>query len=291
MKCLLLTTLMVVTLVMVMTPAVPAGVMTITATQSGGFYIDKADNSPAFQNYFVGYGTSPGHERTSERRSFFWFDIPAIDGTITGATLHLALPFGGLIFGIAPGPVPPPGVPPVHDLSESFQLSATPFSPSFVTRTDLTLVENAMVFDSLMGPSIAGSVDFSLDGTPPPGATVEPFGLDIAIPLNAAGTFFLTASEGSSLVMSGWMPSWSHDERLAPLGSSTLYYEASELIFGLSDVHSGMIPHPRLDLFFSSPAPVPEPCLALPIAAAFGFWGVGRKLKRLRRAVARSGSV
>jgi len=39
----------------------------IEATQTGGFYagLDVAQNSPTFQNFFVGYGTSAGtDERT-----------------------------------------------------------------------------------------------------------------------------------------------------------------------------------------------------------------------------------
>src|SRR5688572_24622551 len=56
-----------------------AAVVSIDALQTGGFYADgSADNTPGFQNYFVGYGTTPGFGRTPERRSFFWFSLAGI---------------------------------------------------------------------------------------------------------------------------------------------------------------------------------------------------------------------
>ncbi len=43
----------------------------LASTQVGGFYADGGHDSLAgFQNYFVGYGTSPGSARTAERRAF-----------------------------------------------------------------------------------------------------------------------------------------------------------------------------------------------------------------------------
>jgi hypothetical protein len=66
--------------------------VTLPAVQTGGFYADGAkNNDAAFENYFVGYGTTPGFARTAERRSFFHFDLSALGGAgaLTGATLHL----------------------------------------------------------------------------------------------------------------------------------------------------------------------------------------------------------
>src|SRR4051812_42789465 len=66
-----------------------AAVVTTTPMQVGGFFDGGvADNDPGHQNYFVGYGTIGG-TRTSERRSFFWYHIPAFPGVLDDVTIPL----------------------------------------------------------------------------------------------------------------------------------------------------------------------------------------------------------
>lgn len=228
----------------------------LEAVQTGGFYADAPpDNSPGFQNYFVGYGTTPGFGRTSERRSFFWFDLSELDAPVTGASLHLTLPFGGLIFGKGPGD--PMAGPIADDLTEIFQLSATPFSGAAVTMPGMPDPMADTLFATFAGPPIADPVVFGGGALPSP---------EIVIPLDALGLSFLNSKIGLDIVLTGWMPSWSFDPRPAPPGSSVAFFEASELIFGLTDVHTGAVPKPFLTFEFGDggeEAAVPEHTSAL----------------------------
>lgn len=225
-----------------------AGTITLDALQTGGFFeVGTPSNTPGFQNYFVGYGTTPGFPRTPERRSFFWFSLAGVgpDEEIVAATLHLKLVFGGLIFGAGPED------PPLPDTMEVFQLSATPFSSSMVTSTTLSDSEIGSLFASFAGPDTADPLVFVSGGMPPE---------DIEIPLNSLGISFLNTLKGKDIILTGWMPSWSHDDRAAPTTSPVPFLEASELIFGLTDVHSGIVPKPMLVLETLSRSPtVPEP--------------------------------
>src|SRR5262245_41016685 len=100
-----------------------ADVFVVESAQVGGFFAGGAtpDNSPSFQNYFVGYGSLSGGGRTPERRSFFHFDLSGVSGDIVSATLELKLVMpGGLKFGKGPGD---PMMGPIPDDSmEEFQL-------------------------------------------------------------------------------------------------------------------------------------------------------------------------
>jgi hypothetical protein len=226
-----------------------AAIVTLEAKQTGGFYDGGAtpNNDPAFQNYFVGYGTTPGFGRTAERRSFFWFDLSGLaPGTIDGATLHLTLPFGGLIFGKGPGDPTMGPVP--DDPFEVFQLGATPVAPGVVTSPGLSPSEVMMIFDSFNDTPIADPLTFVSGGMPPP--------TDIAI--NPLGVSFLNFLAGSDIVLTGWMPTWSFDSRPDPMPPPD-FFEASELIFGLTDVHSMAVPKPTLTISFTPLATVPEP--------------------------------
>lgn len=218
----------------------------LEAVQTGGFFADAPpSNLPEFQNYFVGYGTTPGFGRTSERRSFFWFDLSELDGPVTSASLHLTLPFGGLIFGKGPGD--PSAGPLADDPFEVFQLSATPFPGGVVTMPGMPDPLADSIFASFAGPPIADPLIFGGGGLP---------ASEIVIPLNALGLGFLNSKIGLDLVLTGFMPSWSYDSRLTPSGDLV---EGSELIFGLTDVHDGDVPKPYLTFEFGEDeTPVPE---------------------------------
>ena len=227
-----------------------AAPLTLDATQTGGFYADgSTDNHPAFQNYFVGYGTTPGAARTPERRAFFTFHLPSIAGHVDAATLHLKLVFGGLIFGKGPG-VPGPGVP--DDALETFQLGAAAVPASVVTSAALSMSDALAVFASFDDHPIAPILGFGSGfPTPPPGG-------DIEIVLDATGIAYLNAHLGADIVLTGWMPSWSEDTRAAPPGAPTAFFEASELVFGHTDVAvpgipPGSFPSPSLTLKISEP--------------------------------------
>lgn len=237
-----------------------AAVITVDALQTGGFYADgSADNSPAFQNYFVGYGTSPGGDRTPERRDFFWFSLAGVTDTIVSATLHLKLVFGGLIFGKGPGD--PAGPPVPDDPFETYQLSGTPVPPLIVTSPVLTPAAGTIIFASFISGPTAAPYTFGGGAPPPP-----PDG-HIAIELNAGGLLFLNTHLGSDVVLTGYMPTWTEDARPSP-SPPPAFFEASELIFGLTDVPGG-VPVPFLTL---RTAAVPEPASALLLLMALVFW-------------------
>ncbi len=234
-----------------------AEIVEVDVFQTGGFYDGGfVDNSPTFQNYFVGYGTSPGTARTPQRRSFFWFKLDTIpDGGIVSATLSLELPFGGLIFGLGPGTPPPP---PPPDPFEEFSLCAVPFSGEAVTDPTLTLAEADAMFEAFNDVPIADPAVFILDGPPPPPV--------IEISIGALGLSFLNARPLPEFVLTGWMPTWSED--LRPGVGGAPFLEASELIFGLTDVHTGAVAKPKLTLDIT---PVPEPATIISVAALIGL--------------------
>jgi hypothetical protein len=262
-----------------------AGLIEVTATQTGGFYDGGGipDNFPEFQNYYVGYGTTPGFTRTTERRSFFVFDLVGITpGEVVSAALTLRLPFGGLKFGKSGDPTAGP-VPSPDDLSEVFALGVTTIATATVLSLGLTPPEIDLIFESFNDIPVALPYVFSSGSVPPP----EPdgFGAKIVIPFSAMGITALDIKAGSTIVLTGWMPSWTFDSRLEPGGGPTDYYEASELIFGLTDVHfpppPGVPPPVLTMLLADDTAVVPEPSSMMLFAMGVGGLAV-RKMRRRR---------
>lgn len=242
--------------------------LTVETTHVGGFFADGAAmNTPHHQNYFVGYGTTPGFARTAERRSFFVFLLPEVPGTIVAAKLTLTLAAStSLIFGHAPGPVI---VPPPLDEMESFALGAIPIAPSVVMDPFLTAPEVMDIFAGMTAFPVAPTIDFHLDD--PPGA----FPMLVDVPFSGFGLSVLSMSAGGSLVLTGWMPTWTHDDRTFPGGED---YEKNELIFGLSDVTGPagpIVPKPVLEIAY---IPVPEPGTLM--AIGIGALALLRRFKK-----------
>ena len=233
--------------------AVPDPGMTLLPVQTGGIFADGGlNNSPGFQNYFVGYGTSPGLPRTAQRRSFFVFSLAAIppDLMVVSATLKLRLPFGGLIFGKGPGD--PLAGPVPSDISETFALGAIDLPSSVVLSPTLDTASAVALFGVMDDHPVASPTLFMGGGLPPAGDGGPPI---VPVVLDGAGLSALNAKRGGEIVLTGWMPSWTEDLRPSPT-PPPLYFEASELIFGLTDVHALAILTPKLELML---APVPEP--------------------------------
>ena len=234
-----------------------ATTVSVDADQVGGFYADgTADNAASFQNYFVGYGTTPGSPRTAERRSFFTFDLSGITETVTEAKFSIFLPLGGMIFGTdCDGADPCTGMLPMvddpgtpwddtdpgdwpKDTFEEFVLGATPFSSAEVTDTGLPPDDpgpglgKLEIFETFDDAAIASPLTI-LD-TDPLDFTSGP--IEFVIELDAVGITLINdaIAAGGDLVLTGFMPSWSFEDRLTPLGDDLV--EKSELMFGLSDL-------------------------------------------------------
>lgn len=258
-------------------------VVDIPAAQVGGFYAGGAtpDNSVTKQNYFVGYGTSPGFARTPERRSFFVFPLISVGGPIESATLklHLVVP-GGLIFGKGPGD---PAMGPLpSDVSETFQLTLTPFPSAMVTSPSLSPGVITTIFSSMDDIPVASPLTFG-PGSPVPMEPSPGVPAEISIVFDGAGLASLnTALLFGEVVLSGWMPTWTFDSREFPPMSGMLV-EGSELMFGFTDVHDGF-PTPTLSVTYSA---IPEASGALMLSwvlVAAGCIGVVRcGVRRLRR--------
>lgn len=236
--------------------AVRADILTTTPLHVGGFFDGGgADNKIEHQNYFVGYGTVCG-VRTAERRSFFWYHIPSFEGAVVDVSIKLKMLVStSLVFGLDPVD---PGA---HDASESFALGATPFDPLTLVDPDLTTGEAQAIFDALDDHPVASETTFEI-------ATPYSFPMVSEIHLNAAGLGWVGSHRGGDVVLTGWMPTWSHDDRTDGAGH---FLEADELLFGFSDVPT-LVPPPELTIVYT---PVPEP--ATLAAMAFGFASVRRR--------------
>lgn len=228
-----------------------ADIITTSSLHTGGFYADGgADNFIEHQNYFVGYGTTPGFGRTAERRSFFWYHVPTFTGEVVDATIKLKMLFStSLIFGLGP-------TPPIHDPTETFQLGFTTAPAPLITSPTLTTPEKLAIFGSLDDHPIASPYEFSM-------TTTYEFPFVVEIHLDSVGKALISDHRGGDVVLSGWMPSWSLDMRTDPLTGKFL--EEDELLFGFSDVPT-LVPAPELTIVTA----VPEPSTLLMVLAGAG---------------------
>lgn len=155
------------------------------------------------------------------------------------------------------------------DPTETFELGLLPVSAAILLSPTLTLAEGAVLFEMMNDISVASPTAFAPDKVlPDPGDGGPPI---VKIMLDAGGLGAINAFAGSKLVLSGWMSSWSEDLRLDP-APPPLYFESSELIFGLTDVHALMILNPKLELTL---APVPE-------LSTWALWCLGAAFLKLR---------
>ncbi|MBV6457438.1 MAG: hypothetical protein HONBIEJF_00547 [Fimbriimonadaceae bacterium] len=241
-----------------LSPTVWADELVVTPLQVGGFFDGGfADNKIEHQNYFVGYGTVGG-VRTSERRSFFWYHIPDFEGEVIDVHIKLKMAAStSLIFGLDPFDETK------KDPTETFQLGAT-FTPGLeMVRSDLTTDEAQTIFDGMNDFAVADPYVFSM-------SEEYEFPFTTEIHMNAFGKSIISSIRGGDVTITGWMPTWSHDERLDGEGD---YLEGDELLYGLSDI-PGIVPPPELTIRYE---PVPEPITALAL-----LMGVGLMARRRR---------
>jgi hypothetical protein len=219
---------------------VDADIVEIEATQVGGFYeVGIPDNSPTFQNYFVGHGTI-GSFTTPERRSFFIFDIPELGPgeKLTGATFSLYLPtefsvpanfFGG---------------------AEVFVVTSTAFSADTILDPMSAGVAPEEIFATFGMETFFGDLPIFLDD-PPMGT----FPLEMTIPLSPAAIAAIEASAGGKFVISGRMATYDPE----PGALDEIMFSLSDLVVGGMDT-----PLPKPFLSFST---VPEPNTAMLVSA------------------------
>lgn len=266
--------------VALLSPFATAATLEVPATQVGGFTPGSAANLPSFQNYYVGYASvtgSGGKERTEERRSFFVFEIPEVSGTVTGATLRLEMmdPFG-IAYGLGPGTFPAVCSPypsvevckaAISDTTEAFALGVASVPIDVLLDPALLPEETEAVWTALESVPAAAPHVF-MKGMPlPPGTT--PGYAKIEIPLEGPGMAAIVTHEGGgSIVLSGWMPTWSDDDRKVP---GDVFFEGSEAIFMFSDAHLHLFETPTLEIVY---VPVPEPATWAMLAAGMLVCGV-----------------
>ncbi|MEM0897287.1 MAG: PEP-CTERM sorting domain-containing protein [Verrucomicrobiota bacterium] len=256
-----------------------ASAMTVSldTDQYGGIFADGTlNNKPADQLYYVGYTIPTGSpSRAPERRNFFIFDFSTLSpgmGTIVAADMSLSLVTPGSIFYgdddgvLGPGP---------KDMTEEFILS---FDPSITPTTILSLdtdgstnpggpagagVDKATaesLFPGFGDPGMAVADPYMFfDGAPPgtPGtgtinSVTEPG--EVIMPFNSVGLDVLNDAYamGSTIILSGSMPSWS--ESLLMDGSGD-FVESSEAIFFHTLLGVDTLDVPFLDLTFEIPEP------------------------------------
>lgn len=221
----------------------PGAALTVelSSTQVGGFYADGGhDNLAGFQNYFVGYGTTPGSPRTAERRSFFVFDLSGITEPISAASFTLLMPIGGVI-GDAP--------------SEIFVLSASSM-PAVAVLDPVVTPGAALAIFSTLGTGALVAPELGIDVGAPPG------GMLLTMSFNATGLAALNSRPPTGLVvLGGRMASWSFDPD--PL------HEPHELLFGHSDVV--FFGTPMIDAPILTVTVVPEPTGFVLMAGGLGW--------------------
>lgn len=259
--------------------AARGAVISVTSSQVGGFYgpyfpgddpppaypaVPAPDNSPGFQNYFMGRSTISGFT-TSERRAFFIYDLAGVAASIpagehvVGVTIDLTLIPGGTsalanftsgfeLVAFTDTPVP------VAAIIDPVGFGVTPASIWATFGTSLPLGDFTIVGPGGGSPTVPGTYPIGLPGA------VSAIG-----PKIASGALFIVTAR-----LVTFDP--------GPIGAGAPPpVDPYEYVFGLTDVVSptgSHAPIPYLTITTEATAEaVPEPSsLALCLSAAAVFW-------------------
>jgi hypothetical protein len=255
-------------------PNATATEVIVTATQVGGYYLGSPpDNSPTFQNYFVGQTSHPAgsgtYTITPERRSFFLFDLSSVPvgEPIVGAEFLITNVFGGVgaNFSAAFG------------FTETVVFTSTPFTAAAILDPAGAGVAVPGVFSSFGTGTTFGTQIFTSGSAPgPPAGT-----LTIPLSPGALGEIGSKAGTSSWFVISGRLVTYDP----AVPGPATLPTPMSEFVFGLTDVVAGGTtagtPFPMLVIHT---IPEPSALALLPVGAALAIL----RVRRITGASARS---
>ena len=206
--------------------------------------ISDPDNAVAFQNYFLGR-TSTLDFTTSERRVFFIYDLsgiaPPAGEVVTGVSIDLVLLAGGTSA--------------LANFTDDFELvefTSTPFSPVDLLDTGLTGADDLSfdIWDSLGTGELYGEFDLlspAFDSPTMPGThTIDLPGAILDVD-DALGSSFIVIS--ARLVTYDPGP-------VGTPGFGVMDGDTYEYVFGVTDIHSGVVPPPPLTI---TTALVPEP--------------------------------
>lgn len=152
-----------------------AGSYTVYNTYSG-WYDQTGNHGVDNLNYFS------GNDFGNQLNNFFTFDLTGVSGTATSAT------FSAYSY--------------VVSASGTYSIYSTSLSPADVTGNCSGCVS---IFDALGSGSLIGSIDVTSDNSY---STLQ-------IALNSTGLAWLTANEGSSIVLGGAFPQPSTDNETA----------------------------------------------------------------------------
>ena len=168
-----------------------ATIVQVTASDSGA-YNSAGNHTPQNQNYIT------GRADTTERRSFFVFDLTGISSPVTAATLNLYNP----------------------DISAFLKGYVSPDSTETLAVFDVSTPISTL---SLGGLGIVGAFDDLGSGIPYGSVAVSPAdnGQTVSMAFNSAGITAINAALGGSIAFGG---------TLTTLGASS----ADEHVFGFS---------------------------------------------------------
>lgn len=258
--------------------AASAAFISVSSYQVGGFYgpylpgddppaayptVPAPDNSPGFQNYFMGRSTISGFT-TSERRAFFIYDLAGVAASIpvgehvVGVTIDLTLIPGGTsalanftdgfeAVAFTATPVP------VAAIIDPVGFGVTPASIWATFGTGTPFGDFTVVGPGSPSPTLPGTYTIGLPGA------VSAIGPEIA----SGGLFVVTAR------LATFDP--------GPIGAGAPPpVDPYEYVFGLTDVVSptgSHAPIPYLTISTAPAAAVPEPSsLALFLSAVPVIW-------------------
>ncbi len=214
------------------------GVIEVESFHLGGFYaVPEAapplipDNDMTFQNYFMGH-TTVGGFTTTERRTFFSFDLTSIvipaGEVVTSVSFDLVLPFAGVLANMTGG-------------FEAVSFTSTP--TDYLTFADP--LGSGMgpdeIFDTMGTGSLYGG--FGIDDMTPDG--------EVSIDMSPTAIFDMETSlmTGSPFMITGKLDTYDPDP-------GALF----EFVFGLTDVVTGGLETPLgFPKLVITTAPVPTP--------------------------------